>query len=48
MATVIVGIVLFGSLGAILYSLIKKGKSGGSGCHSSCAGCPYVCDKKEQ
>lgn len=47
MATIIVGIIIFGLLGFIAYRTFFSKKSGG-GCHSSaCGSCPYACDKKE-
>lgn len=38
-ATVIVGVVLFGSAAAVLLRLIRRRMHGETGC-SSCAGCP--------
>lgn len=47
MANVIVAIVVFGSLGAIVWRLIKDRKKGGSSCHSGCGGCPFACEKRK-
>ncbi|MFA5467543.1 MAG: FeoB-associated Cys-rich membrane protein [Sphaerochaetaceae bacterium] len=46
MASIIVGLIIFGALGFITYRSFFSKKSS-SGCHSSCATCPYACDKKE-
>ncbi|NLA93551.1 MAG: FeoB-associated Cys-rich membrane protein [Spirochaetales bacterium] len=46
MASIIVGIIVFGLLGLIAYrSFFSKKRSG---CHTSaCSSCPYACDKRE-
>ncbi len=47
MASIIVGVIVFGLLGLIAYRSFFS-KKGSGGCHSSaCSSCPYACDKKE-
>ncbi|HLW22557.1 MAG TPA: FeoB-associated Cys-rich membrane protein [Sphaerochaetaceae bacterium] len=47
MANVLVGIVVFGALGAIVYSSIRKKKQTGSSCSMGCGGCPYACEERK-
>jgi hypothetical protein len=46
LANILVSIVVFGTLGAIVYRQIKSRKKGTGGCHSGCATCPYACGKR--
>lgn len=46
MANIFVGIVVFGSLAAIIRSMVKNKKRTGGNCHSGCATCPFACDKR--
>lgn len=47
MANIIVGIIVFGSLGAIVLNMFRNNKKGKGSCHSGCGTCPYACDKRE-
>jgi hypothetical protein len=46
MANVIVGSIVFGILGYIIYRQIKSRRQGTGSCHSGCSGCPYACDHR--
>lgn len=48
MANIIVAIIVFGTLGAIVFKMVKDNRKSGSSCHSGCGGCPFACDKREK
>ncbi|MDD3941360.1 MAG: FeoB-associated Cys-rich membrane protein [Sphaerochaetaceae bacterium] len=48
MANIIVGIIVFGSLGLIIRSMVSSKHKGKSGCHSGCGTCPFACEKKTE
>ncbi len=43
MGTVLVAAVLFGTLGYIVYTMIRNKKKGKTGCSYGCAGCDGHC-----
>lgn len=47
MANIVVGIIVFGSLGAIVLNMVRKGKQAKGSCHSGCGSCPFACDKRQ-
>ncbi len=44
MADIVIGIIVFGILGTIVYRLFKAAKKGDNSCGHGCNGCPYACD----
>lgn len=46
MANILVGIVVFGSLAAIIRTMVKNKKHANGSCHSGCGTCPFACEKR--
>ena len=44
MADIIIGTIVFGILGSIVYRMLRAAKKGKSSCGQGCSGCPYACD----
>ncbi len=47
MANIIVGIIIFGLLGCIVFKTFRAKHTAGGYCHSSCKTCPFACDKED-
>lgn len=48
MVNFIVSIIVFGSLGTLLYRMLAARRKGGSSCHSGCGSCPFACERRKQ
>ncbi|MGE0073892.1 MAG: FeoB-associated Cys-rich membrane protein [Sphaerochaetaceae bacterium] len=46
MANILIGLVVFGGLGAIVWKMVRDRRKGVGSCHSGCGTCPFACEKR--